>query len=57
MPAPHHPHSPPATPARWFVFGGWVFDITAAAILRDPPPGSETATIPLLGPASTAPTR
>ena len=31
MPALHHPPSPPATPARWFVFGGWVFDITAAA--------------------------
>ena len=31
MPAPHHPPSPPATPAQWFVFGGWVFDIAAAA--------------------------
>ena len=31
MPAPHHPPSPPAKPAQWFVFGGQVFDITAAA--------------------------
>lgn len=30
MPAPHHPPSPPAKPAQWFVLGGWVFDITAA---------------------------
>jgi hypothetical protein len=27
MPALHHPPKP----AHWFVFGGWVFDITAAA--------------------------
>ena len=71
MPTPHHPPSPPAKPAQWFVFGGWAFDITAAAaIIRDQPretasvpvgswaraygldrdPGSDTATIPLLGP-------
>jgi hypothetical protein len=48
LPAPDHPPSPPATPARWLVFGGWVFDMTAtarAAILRDPP--SETASLPV----------
>jgi hypothetical protein len=70
MPAPHRPPSPPAKPAQWFVFGGWVFDITAAAaIIRAEPretvslpvepwaraygldrDGSDTATIPLLGP-------
>ena len=32
MPAPHPP-SPPAKPAQWFVFGGQVFDITAAAAI------------------------
>ena len=38
MPAAHHPPSPPDQPAQWFVFGGWVFDITAAAaIIRDEP--------------------
>jgi hypothetical protein len=66
MPAPHHPPSP----AQWFVFGGWVFDVTAAAaIIRGEPretislpvepwagaygldrDGSDTGTIPLLGP-------
>jgi hypothetical protein len=30
MSAPHHPPRPPGKPAQWFVFGGWVFDITAA---------------------------
>jgi hypothetical protein len=30
MPAAHHPPIPPGRPAQWFVFGGWVFDITAA---------------------------
>lgn len=38
MPAAHHPPSPPGHPAQWFVFGGWVFDINAAAaIIRDEP--------------------
>jgi hypothetical protein len=46
MPAPHHPPSPPAKPAQWFVFGGWVFDITtAAAILRAKP--RETVGLPV----------
>jgi hypothetical protein len=39
MPAAHHPPIPPGRPAQWFVFGGWVFDITAAvgSIIRDAP--------------------
>jgi hypothetical protein len=38
MPALHRPPSPPARPAQWFVFGGWVFDITAAQkAIRDAP--------------------
>ena len=45
MPAPHHPPSPPARPAQWFVFGGWLFDITAAAILRVEP--RETVSLPV----------
>jgi hypothetical protein len=46
MPAPHHPPGPPATHPQWFVFGGWVFDITAAAaIIRATP--RETAVLPV----------
>jgi hypothetical protein len=45
MPAPHPP-SPPAKPAQWFVFGGQVFDITAAAaIIRARP--RETVHLPV----------
>ena len=44
MPALHHPPSPPAKAAQWFVFGGWAFDITAAAaIIRAKP--RETASV------------
>ena len=40
MPTAHRPPIPPDRPAQWFVFGGWVFDITAAtgcSIIRDAP--------------------
>jgi hypothetical protein len=38
MPALHRPPSPPGRPAQWFVFGGWVFGITAAQkTIRDAP--------------------
>jgi len=38
MPALHRPPSPPGQPAQRFVFGGWVFDITAAQkTIRDAP--------------------
>jgi hypothetical protein len=46
MPAPHHPPGPRARPAQWFVFGGWVFDVTAAAaIIRAEP--RETVSLPV----------
>ena len=46
MPVPHHPPGPPPKPAQWLVFGGWVFDITAAAaIIRAEP--RETAILPV----------
>lgn len=38
MSALHRPPGPPARPAQWFVFGGWVFDITATQkTIRDAP--------------------
>jgi hypothetical protein len=39
MPTAHRPPIPPDRPVQWFVFGGWVFDITAAgcSIIRDAP--------------------
>jgi hypothetical protein len=45
MPATYHLAQPPDRPAQWVVFGGWVFDITAAAIIRGQP--RETASLPV----------
>jgi hypothetical protein len=40
------PSSPPPRPAQWFVFAGWVFDVTAAtAIIRAEP--RETVSLPV----------
>ena len=40
------PPSPPPGPAQWFVFAGWVFDVTAAtAIIRAEP--RDTVSLPV----------